>query len=1414
MKSFHLLGALALVAPFGLSAQNLCPNPSVENGASSPASWFLAGSGAWANTGRTGTRSLAINGTPAGLRYWTCSPPVQQGRAYVVRYYITGLTNNSGFVSGGLSTAKKDFSTRPPTIWADYSYVAFVPSNGVPAMRLEVWYGNGLVSYDDVEILPLDAVPRQVGPYQLGAGESLHAGRYIFNTQFESYGANYSRALVQANADFNTSRWYMDPPKRIVYRHELGGQSFSNAQVTCGILNYNNITSTSLWVEASTDAVNWQFVGGLKGANFATWTLPPSLLPAPEVFVRLSSAASVQFALTYYMFAADVPDTTNSGVGDTHYFGQWLTNAAVRIASVTTPPEGKTVSVQIVNPATNAQSFELRCQTRYADNVRERSASVNIPAGQTNQVSLVLPTAGFGDNTALLTVRDSLGTNLFQENLTFNVSIIADDSYGELLPSPANAPVWWCEGPYKVGQTRSVPMVTNSHARISVARNEYEPFQVVLRPQQTLSNVTASIGDFELLANPSVKIAATNLTICLVDYVPVNQLIVREAYSVTGLHPDPLIPLTTPFTAPAQTNSPLWFTLYVPKEAAAGLYSNTVTLSWDGGAASVPIHLRVYDFALTDVNHTTNAYNVYLWNDWHGLASATTEQKAQVWELYLQNMARHRASPYFPQFFSPLLYTFNSGTSNFTYNFSGFNAAMERYLEEYHFNTFKDVLIERELPSIPGVARFTPATNAINPAYRSLYPKLMQPIIQHFRERGWFDKAYTLWIDEPEDWKIPMVQDGMNMVEETAPDTTRMLTKQVGPSAVFHGNLWATLWDGLNLASASALKAQGDRIWFYMTSQPLAPWPNSFVDYPAICPRVRPWYLDKLGFDGEIYWAINYYSATNPWLNTMCLIPGAYPALLGNGDGVYVYPPTKTYSPAPLIAGPYDSVRWEMNREGMEDREYFWTLKRALGVASASLGTNHPTVIEGNAAYAEAMQLAVWPTAYPYEPARVLQVRDRIAQAIEALDDGSPYLAKQPLSKVVKVGDSERLRVEVVGWPLPTIQWQHEGTNIPGALGAKLSLTNIASDMEGDYRVIAFNSSGSVTSSVGRLTVLVTNRLPVIIKHPDSLVRTNGARAVFGSGVSSLTPVTYQWLFNDTPLGGATNVTVLLAGLNVTNAGLYAFIASNPHGAVTSAPALLSISSTNGSLPPQITSPPAGQSLVSGQSAQFSVTATGSAPLSYQWSVNWTNVTPGGTSNVLTLPNVQSSQAGDYRVIVANSVGVVTSAVATLSVQDLPPFIGTQPTSLIMLQGQSAQFNATAGGSLPLAYQWFFNTSNSLSGANSGVLTLTNIQPSQAGVYSLLVTNSFGAVTSAPAVLEIAGMPNYTTEPPGIAALEQGATFGLSLAPDNRNREILASTDLVNWQWFYSATPSAAQIFVPVPTTNAPSRFFRMRVVP
>jgi endonuclease/exonuclease/phosphatase family metal-dependent hydrolase len=233
--------------------------------------------------------------------------------------------------------------------------------------------------------------------------------------------------------------------------------------------------------------------------------------------------------------------------------------------------------------------------------------------------------------------------------------------------------------------------------------------------------------------------------------------------------------------------------------------------------------------------------------------------------------------------------------------------------------------------------------------------------------------------------------------------------------------------------------------------------------------------------------------------------------------------------------------------------------------------------------------------------------------------------------------------------------------------------------------------------------------------------------------------------------------------------------------------------------PPVITSQPQGQTNAVGSAISFSVSATGSGTLNYQWLLDSTNL-PGATANPLLIAGAQLTNNGNYSVIVTNAFGSVTSSAAVLLVTNAPPAITLQPASQSVLAGQTAAFSVTASGTPQLNYQWLFNGTN-ISGATTNPFSIANAQSANAGNYSVIVTNNSGSVTSAPAALTVIytsptifAQWNFNSVPPdgslstgstspavgtGTASLVGGATA--TFATGDTTLDPAGSTDNTGW---------------------------------
>lgn len=1159
MRALLALGLAAGLVPWTAPAQNLAPNPSFEMGANQPDSWELKyGPGKWETFGNTGTRSVSVTGTGdcGGLWRTLSGIPVEPGKTYMMR--CSGMMIGSWGGTGSVEVEGAGW--RRPLLsdgWAAYSIAVVIPTNVVsPVLRVGQCGIRATALFDDIEFRPARPVHVRIGNQFLGSGESLRTNRYVSETRMAERRSNHARSLHEHTAVFGgdewAGQWYWDlsSTKFVTYRHSLEGLTFTNAKVRA-TLSYSY--GGNLIFDASLNGQDWQEISRFSPSfgsakQVLETNLPAGLLPATEVFIRLRTTG--RMFVSAYGFEADVPTSLPHADGDTWFFEQEDPSDNAWPVAMADTPTGHVLSVQIHNTNVVLESYLLHCRTDGPEGIRETQIQTVVPALSSSEVDLPLPAAGAGENVARIEVRNEMGNAILLSGyLRMQVAAIRDDSFGERLVSPDGCAVWWCAGTYKVGRERNIPVSTNASVTIAAARHEYEPFQIVLRPDTALNNVTISVSDFVGLERPDLTLAATNVEICLVDYVPVVEP--TDSYGAVGDHPDPLIPLTEPVSLGANLNHPFWFTVYIPASTAPGEYEANVTFAGDESQFAVPIRLRVFRFALPETTHTRSAYGLFIDSRWHNWATA--EEHTAIWDLYMRNFAKHRVSPYRAGEGAPVGISYVDG--QWKHDYAQFDAAMTRYVEEYKFN---------------GLVPFAvPWGGGAYPNYssevREAFARRTQPMVNHLREKGWLDVCFWYAFDEPQPSAISNVRAGNEMLLQIAPGLRRLVTTT--PQAALHGavDIWVPYLTYLEPTIGEERQRFGDEVWWYVATGPRAPWPNNFIDHPAMSHRMRVWLAQKYEVTGDLYWTSAWWITTNgllrnPWTETMSRHP-TLGGSLGNGDGLLLYPAVRTPPNQPVVSGPINSLRWELIREAHEDGEYFWLLNQLIQRAQERLGPHHPLVAEAHAAREAALALAPSRTTFERGAQKLYDARLRLAEAIEQLDDGSPLIVSHPKSKAVELGSSVVLRVESLSWPLAAHQWRFNGNNIPGATNALLVLSDCGPDQTGSYDVVVHNFSGALTS----LTAQVEgywSELPRIISSPSDQVRRLNESAVLAVTAVSATPLSFFWLRNGNPVTDtvATNNTITFTNLTSDHAGVYRAVVSNVSGVVTSAPAQLIVS--------------------------------------------------------------------------------------------------------------------------------------------------------------------------------------------------------------------------------------------------------------
>ena len=175
-------------------------------------------------------------------------------------------------------------------------------------------------------------------------------------------------------------------------------------------------------------------------------------------------------------------------------------------------------------------------------------------------------------------------------------------------------------------------------------------------------------------------------------------------------------------------------------------------------------------------------------------------------------------------------------------------------------------------------------------------------------------------------------------------------------------------------------------------------------------------------------------------------------------------------------------------------------------------------------------------------------------------------------------------------------------------------------------------------------------------------------------------------------------------------------------------------------LPPSILTDVQSATAYAGHTVQFGVVADGTAPLTYLW-YKGSSLVASGANNNLAFTCVPADDATTYEVIITNSVGSITSSVATLTVSTGLQ-IDAPLTSITRNVGSVAAFEIAAEGALPITYQWHNGDTSPIPGATNQILWLSNVQlTNDNSTYYVSVINPYTSIDSDPATLNVQSRP-------------------------------------------------------------------------
>jgi alpha-tubulin suppressor-like RCC1 family protein len=444
-----------------------------------------------------------------------------------------------------------------------------------------------------------------------------------------------------------------------------------------------------------------------------------------------------------------------------------------------------------------------------------------------------------------------------------------------------------------------------------------------------------------------------------------------------------------------------------------------------------------------------------------------------------------------------------------------------------------------------------------------------------------------------------------------------------------------------------------------------------------------------------------------------------------------------------------------------------------VAIAAGGYGTTHNVVVRADGSV----------VAWGHNASGQATVPAGLSNVVMAAAGGSHSLALRADGSVAAWGNHDFGQITVpeglsnvaavaAGKVFLSLALKHDGTIVPWGkhydgfsyipLSVPGGLSDVVAVSAGNYHAVALQADGGVRTwgyyhdgfdylpfstpagvnsvvaitSGGNHAAAVSGPLAPFV-HTPMLNQTAivGTAPVFRVRVTGTRPLFFQWRMNGDDLPGETNPTLVLTNVTSGQAASYSVMVSNSVGTIVSPAAWLTV------VPFAITTQPRYLTGIIGGPVTFTVGCESVLPLSYQWRFGDEGL-PGETNQFLDLTNLTADQGGSYSVVISNSAGVITSSNAVLIT--VPLVINTHPAGQAPVLGATASLGANCQSYLPLSYQWRLNDI-ALPGATNNPLLLTNVDWSQKGLYSVLVTNSAGARTSSNALLRIASVATTLT---------------------------------------------------------------------
>ncbi len=555
------------------------------------------------------------------------------------------------------------------------------------------------------------------------------------------------------------------------------------------------------------------------------------------------------------------------------------------------------------------------------------------------------------------------------------------ESYTHRLSQSTSSYSFWTTPPSeRVFKDDPLPSLTQGQIKLYAAQNEYEPFQLIVRPTSS-GSVSLNMGGF-----------GSGITTEIYQVQYVNIATATDSLGATGPYPDPLWPLDNgaSISLDANENTSLWISVKVPKGTGAGDYSANITIN----GINIPVNLHVFNFAVPDEIHVKSQMNFS-----HNtiLSKYSVGGTGSPYWMYVDMMKMffidHRLTPKSVNwpggitgggtFFEPFINYDCADSLNDPHGIWGFDKLAERYIDgtgllsgtfSKSFNggtgfpTFMAGSFDHNDPSqdqrpTPFCGHTRNSTdwyNDNNPTsgYNTQWKRYIKAVKTYLDNLGYLDKTYHYFANEPQDQAdYDAVAWYAQMIKSEVPELKLAVSEEPRSEIYNHPtytdakiDIWMPVLNNYTpTVSHEREKNHGEESWIYFLHGTRPPYFNPItLDHPGIESKFTGWFLWKYRLKGILYYSLNGWSK-NPWTDPM--------TSNHNGDTFMLYPPSHDNTAITYGSNNHrlvPSIRLELMRDSLEDYEYLYLLN----------GSAQPVVDVANQADTQADKIISGLTSY------------------------------------------------------------------------------------------------------------------------------------------------------------------------------------------------------------------------------------------------------------------------------------------------------------------------------------------------------------------------------------------------------------------------------------------------------------------